>query len=255
MHFGEWAHSFYHKWIPPILLALLTAFVCAGRFFHLALPIGVYIAILGLLAGVVTVFPPETRWGKAGWIVVFFGLCVLEISNLYRDSGEVAEARRKEAETFSHLLDQEKEIMGQVTGDDGFAYFLVLAAPVDNGGASLVAIVHGKYAIRGLHYKVVEGRPPYLPTPRAMNEVIAGRDGYTLVGDLPASQGSIVNRIIRPPRDHDGYYTILLFALNGQVFETLETRYETTSGGARWNQKLSVKKSDGTIVLSQDWNH
>jgi hypothetical protein len=88
-----------------------------------------------------------------------------------------------------------------------------------------------------------------------MNEVIAGRDGYTLIGDAPAGQGAIVNRILRPSRTHDGYYTILLFAFNGQVSETLETRYETTSNGARWNQKLTVLKSDGTVLLSQDWNH
>jgi hypothetical protein len=126
MHLGESAHKIYHNWVPPILLVLLAAFIGFGRIFNIPLPIGVYIAILGLLAAIVTLLPPVTRKEKALWVVVFFGLCVLEISNLYRDNKDVAVARQNEADAFSHLLDQEKEIMGQVTGDGGFAYFMSL---------------------------------------------------------------------------------------------------------------------------------
>ncbi len=75
--------------------------------FTLFPPIGVYIAIVAVVAIMVTLWPPENRWSKAAWIAIFFALGFLEINNLYRDRAqhdqEQEKVRREEREAFQAI--------------------------------------------------------------------------------------------------------------------------------------------------------
>src|SRR5258708_20678576 len=69
--------------------------------------VGVYIAGLGCLAVVVTIWSPESRWSKAAWLAVFFVLTALEITTLYQDRTEnqraQATARAEERNSFASI--------------------------------------------------------------------------------------------------------------------------------------------------------
>ena|ERR1017187_7497587 len=251
MPWAEKAQRFYRRQVPILAFLAFSSWALCVRFLGIRPPIGSQIAILAFLAAIVTIWPPEGRWGKALWVLVFFGLTVLEITGLYRDSKEAAEARAKEDAAFSHLLEQEKQIVGQVTGDDGFVYLDILSIPVDKTGASLTAIVHGEYPIRQVMYDLIEGPPPHYPTAKDLNEIISGRHLNMWIGDMPIRLVRTLNRVIHPPLDKEGFDIISIFALNGHVGETLQTRYERTT--STWNRKIIVKGEGDKVVLSLDW--
>jgi len=66
------AHAFYHRYLPPFALLAAVA-LGRGQVFRCRVlpPIGAYIAVLGLLAAVVTVLAPEGRWAKSAGLQCF----------------------------------------------------------------------------------------------------------------------------------------------------------------------------------------
>jgi hypothetical protein len=251
MRWDDKFKQLYQIWLPWIAVAALLIWAVGVLRFRLQPPVGSQVAVLAVLVAIITIWPVDGRWQKAAWALVFLSLTALEISSLNRDSRELAETRAKQMVAFSNLLDQEKEIVGQVTGGDGFAYLMILSPPVDSNGASLAAYVHGNHAIRQVMYDLIEGPPPYLATSQEMNDILSGRHLNISIGDLPANLFRTINRVLRPPLDKDGFYTIHIFALNGSVTETLETRYERQPY-PWWNEKITVKNRDN-IVYSENW--
>jgi hypothetical protein len=247
---GKIKRTYHHRLPATVFIATIVWAVCV-RVFELQTPIGAHIAALAFLVAIVTIWLPETQLAKAFWVLTFFALTFLEINGLYKDSRELAEARAKENESFKNLLKREEEIVGQLTGDGAFAYLEMLIIPVDVNGASLAATVEGDYVIRQVNYNLIEGRPPYKPSPQALNDLLAGRNVNTVIGDIAPHLITTINRVVHPPLDQEGFYTLNIFALNGHLTETIETRYERMPS-PHWNRRITVKR-DGKPDFIKDW--
>jgi hypothetical protein len=100
------------KWLELAAIFLLEVWICISWIFHPGHPpVGTYIGILAFLAGLVTVWPPDNPWAKAGWVFVFGGLLVLEISTLYQQKHDDEQQRvtdqMEEDNRFANLRTQE----------------------------------------------------------------------------------------------------------------------------------------------------
>jgi hypothetical protein len=100
----------YQKWAPPIaLITSIVWFVCAYIFEVPDPPLGAYIAVLGLVAVIVAIWPPQHKWSKAAWLLIFFLFTFFEIHNSYRarnkQDEEQAEARKEERKAFEAIAD------------------------------------------------------------------------------------------------------------------------------------------------------
>jgi len=70
-------------------------------------PVGMYIACLAGLAVAVTIWPPESNWSKAAWLLVFFACTALEIATLYQERAEnqkqQIDARQQQLDSFNTI--------------------------------------------------------------------------------------------------------------------------------------------------------
>ncbi len=81
-------HTAYHRYLPPLVFLLIVAWAVILRFVKYHPPIGTYIAVLAFGAVIVTLWPPEGRWSKVCWLLVFAGFLIFEVRNLYDDRNE-----------------------------------------------------------------------------------------------------------------------------------------------------------------------
>lgn len=77
-------------------------------------PVGIYIAILGALGVIVTIFPPEHNWEKALWLGVFFALMAFEIHNLYKHDADQAREQKEDRLAERLAFDNEMVAFGKV---------------------------------------------------------------------------------------------------------------------------------------------
>ena len=100
--------TLYQNWLPPFLVVAVAAWLTYVSFVGFYPPIGAYIAVLGFLAVAVTIWPPESNWAKATWLVVFFSVMGFEIQNLYHDRSEnqqhQVQDRKDEDDRFGQIL-------------------------------------------------------------------------------------------------------------------------------------------------------
>lgn len=245
-------------------------------------PVGTYIACLAALAVVVTIWPPESNWSKAGWLLIFFACTGLEIATLYQERTEnqkqQADVRSSERSAFQSIVDGLKtsisnnqlafsqtmkrmerldalsrENVDEVTGGNGFATLEPSIYPVDKIGLSLTAIVHGKHIIRGVKYTLEEG-VPHVRTDQEMNksfnDVLAGRSHPVMIGDLTPKLILLLGVVLHPSLTEASHYIINIYAMNGGVSEQLSVMYDSIR--ERWNYKMLVTRM-GATVLRQDW--
>jgi hypothetical protein len=66
-------------------------------------PPGTYIGVFAFFGAVLTIFPPNNRWSKAFWIMVFAGLLILEINTLYVERSAYQRQQSNTAESFSKI--------------------------------------------------------------------------------------------------------------------------------------------------------
>jgi hypothetical protein len=93
------------------ILVLLAGWFWISRNFNIPHPpVGLYIGVLAFMGGVVTIWPAENPWAKAGWFIVFGGFLVLEISTVYKQRAEdqtTADTNRRiQDEKFRAVLTQ-----------------------------------------------------------------------------------------------------------------------------------------------------
>ena len=85
---------------PAVVLACFSALsVCASKWLFVneyRPPVGVYIAIMGLVAALMSLRKEPSHWEKASWIILMTVLIVAEIQNLYK-------ADREQARTFNEI--------------------------------------------------------------------------------------------------------------------------------------------------------
>jgi uncharacterized membrane protein YhaH (DUF805 family) len=79
----------FFNWLPVLVLGAIPTWIWTLRASHIAHPpVGFYIGVLAFVAGVVTIWPPDHPWVKAGWFLVFGAFLVLEITTLYQQRAE-----------------------------------------------------------------------------------------------------------------------------------------------------------------------
>lgn len=143
-------------------------------------PVGFYIGVLAFVAAVVTIWPPEHAWAKAGWIIIFGGFLVLEITTLYQqrkedadtaDDNRVAEDNRfanvlkSQQESFARVLKQNQKqfdaTIGEVRGSAGYVWFLALAR--DTGDLPVMMGNENKSPVRGVDLEIITIPPKESP--------------------------------------------------------------------------------------------
>ncbi|MGD0577575.1 MAG: hypothetical protein ABSC08_01475 [Bryobacteraceae bacterium] len=102
--------TFYHHWLPPVMVGSLAVWSLLVWGLQLYPPVGVYISILAVLGVIVTIWPPESNWGKAAWLLVFFGLMGFEISSLFYHE-------RQQAEEHARDIREEKCALNRILQD------------------------------------------------------------------------------------------------------------------------------------------
>jgi hypothetical protein len=134
--------TFYHRYLPAVVFLTVVAWATIRYFgFQYYPPVGAYIAILGLLAALVTIFAPEGRWGKVFWIAVFALVMIFEIQNLYHDRSEhdrqmeqartEADARQTAAEKqlqqgFGSILQTQQKSFSEMLGENQKQFYKTL---------------------------------------------------------------------------------------------------------------------------------
>jgi hypothetical protein len=276
---------FYQRGLSPVMaVGVLLWLSCVLILKPPRPPIGTYIACLACLAVVVTIWPPESTWSKAAWLVVFFACTGLEIAILYQERAEnqkqQAETRRDEKDAFKAIADGLRESMSknqdafdtalgkmqrldvlsheninEVTGGNGFVTIEPSIYPVDKDGMSLTAIVHGKYVIRGVGYTLNEGAP-IDPNNREqrdayINEFMAGRSNRLVnVGDMTPKSVLVLGRVLKPSLTDIVHYNVTISALNGPINESLDVKYDSVRH--QWNEKVTISRRDD-VVWKHDW--
>jgi hypothetical protein len=109
-----WRPTFWEKFAASTLCVVIVVLLFfAWRCYHP--PVGVYIAIMGLVAAGVTLREKPSSLEKALWIVVITLLMFAEVQNLYI-------AENKQVKTFAHINSELEESLAQTTGGDSFCY-------------------------------------------------------------------------------------------------------------------------------------
>lgn len=257
--FADFFREAYQRWLPPsVLLVCLLRFIYIHWFSPQAHPpVGTYISILALVAAVVTIWPPESHWSKAAWLLVFFSLTGLEISTLYRqredDAVKEQAAKTEEDSRFAGILEHNQEefdetmrrmqalgdlsteSVNEMTGGDSFAY----AVAVNFGTGALLTIqVHGQYIVRNVLYEVMEGNPPSSPS---LDSLLKGT--FIRLGDIsPSRMIPIDSKPIAVDPTRGAFFLINTSSLNGTFTERLHV---TTGDDPHPHFCLTVAKLAG----------
>lgn len=99
------AYRLYQRGIPLSAIILVAFWSGWAYFFRVHPPIGTYTGLLAFMAVVVTVWPPEWRWGKAAWIATFELLMILEVLNLYHDRSQHDAEQQAARDAFQSIVD------------------------------------------------------------------------------------------------------------------------------------------------------
>jgi len=222
--------------------------------YHTPAP-GKAVAALAVAAAIMSLRPEATGIERSAWMLIIGAFLFVELRAIDKDRSENAreqqEAKTAEDARFAeslkqnqnefkatmgrmeHLDELSRENIDEVTGGNDYIVVDIISVPVDKDGVSLVAVTSGRHVIRGVRYSLNEGRPPYLPSDKQLNEIIAGR---TPEGTIMGQLGEIVPaistpvRVMHPPLSTGGYYNINVTAINGMTNEKLEVRIRAREG-------------------------
>lgn len=80
---------FVREYLPLFLFFILLLWQYIFIFhYRINFPTGTYIAVLGCMVVIMTIWPPEGKWGKAFWLFVILIFTGLEIQSIYQDREE-----------------------------------------------------------------------------------------------------------------------------------------------------------------------
>jgi hypothetical protein len=257
---------FYQRWLPFFVLVVIFGWLLFVHFLKPPHPpIGSYIGSLALLVAVVTIWPPESNWSKAAWLMVFFALTGLEISTLYQDRTEnqeqQAKARRDEDDRFDGILKQNdnqfkatiseftniekgtervaalsENNLKNVTGGNSFAY---LIPQIDNSPAVRFALYNrGDAILTGVTVSITRTGGP----PEALRNALYGSP--IEVGTVSSRGVRLLQILFTPsPLQKEGIETIFVIigAQNGQVVENIQFRQSQRKGQA-WGFRYQVDR-------------
>src|SRR5436190_1966144 len=96
------------KWAWITLAVVIGSFACV-YFFDVRPPVGTYIAVAGLVAVIVTTWPPNDQSSKAIFIAILFFLTTFEVHTLYTERAkqdlERTKQREEERKSFQDIAD------------------------------------------------------------------------------------------------------------------------------------------------------
>jgi hypothetical protein len=99
-----------------------------------------HITVLAFFAVVVTIWPPETKLGKAFWLVIFFSLMGFEMLTIYHERTENQRQQAGIRKAFAEILNDNQtafdipmgkmkdlaatseKAVNEITGGDGYIY-------------------------------------------------------------------------------------------------------------------------------------
>ncbi|MDQ2710675.1 MAG: hypothetical protein M3Y24_00320 [Acidobacteriota bacterium] len=149
-------------------------------------PVGLYIGALAFVAAIVTIWPPDNVWSKAGWFLVFGGFLVLEITTLYQQRAEdvmtanknrmdeddrFAKVLKNQQENFTEVLRKDREqfqstvthvdsvarlaqeSLANITGKNSFPYIV----PQTHSGTETIPLFmwdHGRHLLSGVTFTI-----------------------------------------------------------------------------------------------------
>lgn len=238
--------NIYQRWLPPIVATGTILWLSFVLLFHpWRPPVGVYIACVAGLAVVVTIWPPESRWSKAAWLLVFFACTGLEIVTLYQERSEnqaqQAQTRKDEEIRFAGILQQSQkqfeatmaktgkvldktqkvaelaeENLSNLTGRNSVAY--IAPQPPDTDGKVPLGIVNaGRYPLTGVTVVVMDVTTwPFKTQP----PLIVGTLASHVVRRLNLSVDPVVGT--NPPGVAS--FWIFIYAQNGTSSQMLQFR-------------------------------
>jgi hypothetical protein len=231
-------------------------------------PVGVFIAILGLLGVLVPLFRDLAKIGKrekALWTAVLFLLVGLEIRSIYLERAEhdrkEAEARATQLKGFNDIAGGIKETIqqsqqqfaatmgginqniGTVTGADSFCYMIFSSDGI--GASGVPTFVHvGKFPLTDVSARVVDLNNFNKRTAQgvtSLQQYVAG-DIKVPIGNLAPATAYLNTLLTIPFSDRNSQdFRIIYDAKNGHWMEDLELR--NTNG--KWLQALRVRRLNG----------
>ncbi len=228
---SPFVHEFYQRWFSLFLLIILLLWrFLLVPYYKITLPTGTYVAILGSMAALITIWPPEQALSKAFWLVVMSGFMFLEIQSIYSDRKSYEEQRQELQNQFSDLINRQEKLFyhqeGLVTGGDSFCYLIFTPSSPDSWVP--LYIHNGKYPLYGVTAEIDD----------VDNSGFKFSDQLAL-GDIPAGTGASVEKSMRWNKRHA--YLILYWARNGRWVQRLISR----KVNGQWVYATRVEKDDG----------
>jgi hypothetical protein len=248
------------NYLPLVALVITALWVAADwlkRLHHP--PVGTYIAIFAFVGAIVTIWPPQSRWAKAAWVLVFGAFLVLEITTLYQQRGEdsyselaktVAEDNRfagllkAEHKSFGKVLKQNQEqfvaTMRESRGGAGYVWFLALAR--QQGEVPMMMVNDAKIPVRGVDLEIVEIPPKGTPNRLNITAFNMMNPRQVHIGDVkPGFQEA-------PFKLSPGRYDIRIITRMGIFDEHLEAVRDSSSPDG-WNETYCVTRNNSSTVL------
>jgi hypothetical protein len=229
-------------------------------------PVGVYIAVLALLAVLVPIFRAKmSRCEKAIWTAVMFSLMLLEMKSIYQDRAahdkEQAVARATELEGFKKIaagintsisssqqqfaatMSRFDDNVNTMTGGNSYCYFTF------NFDGTPKLLHRGKYTLYDLRFNFVDAKQSFI----VGTEWLIGSP--ITVGDFSAGSSRLITGI-QMPQGSAGRLDLRIFfgARNGFWYE----RYLGLYSSGKWVEAIKVTKQGrsnsflgGTVLLKK----
>jgi hypothetical protein len=248
------------NYLPFISFVATAAWIAVGwceRFHHP--PVGTYIGTFAFVAAIVTIWPPQSRWAKAAWVLVFGAFLVLELTTLYQQRKEDSNAEhdktvaednrfadllRVEHESFGKVLrlnqQQFAATMGESKGSSSYVWFLAIYRP--QGDLTVMMGNDAKIPVRGVDLEIVEIPPR--GTPNRDNVIWFNLMNPRLVHIGDVKPGFQEAPFALPP----GRYNIRIITRMGMFHESIEALRDSALPHG-WNETYCIMGRNSSTVL------
>src|ERR1700687_609520 len=214
----------WHK--RPLGVFLLYCFTILLAFWNKTIPPSGYaVAGLAVAAAVMALRGEMGGKEKVAWIFILFGFLWVELTSIdekdkaqtdiqniaraqqlehFREIGDGIRASMAQSDrNFAATMGRTNQVLQNLTGGESYPEIVVIPATGEPSGDMRFAFsVNGSSPLYEVSYKVISGRPPYLPTKESMAEALAGI-GWTHLGELHPKVIRPLNEIVHPSAKED----------------------------------------------------
>ncbi len=217
---------------------------------------GIFIAVLAVIAAIVTFREKPKTWEKAAWTFIFLGLMSLEVwmMSIDRDANEARERAAEQTQlkgftdigegikasiaesdrNFAATMGRTNKVLDNITGGDSFAY----VSPQNFSGDQFPGVVwnNGEQALSGLTLTIAHTSEPDWGW-AFFKPIFIGTIG-------PHEHAPIPNFIFQPkadPKTGQDNYWIMLSAQNGTASQSIYFRRDRKNL-ANWAYSFQVSK-------------